>query len=373
MSNKKFIFIVICSISLYFYYKFGITYVPIEFLDIPSASSIDLTKGAGESKEYISDYTAYTYFDHEETSRRVVSGTSMSLGNAREDRQLRTPNKSLVALRKVTLLGEDYARLGINTFVDITFANPGSNDTGLVVITQGKASNVLDTKIEGFPSAGDYIASQIKNSVNSNFFSSNYKLMDIYVRMDAEGRNFVLPYIEIIDEKPVITGMALFKKDKMIEKIAVQDARVMNLLRENKVRGILTLQQSLKKYTDYEAMSKRKVKVEKQDDNYIFTINLTIKGTIVSNTLYENLLISPEVMKKFEHDMAEHVESICHRFIEKMQNDYKVDCLELGRDAAAKYGRGKDTDWNQIVCNSKIQVNADVKLEGLGRGNYYQK
>lgn len=373
MSSKKIILILVCSISLYFYYRLGINYVPIELLDIPSSSSIDLTRGTGESKEYLSVYTAYTYFEHEETSRRIVSGTSMSLGVAREERQLNTPNKSFVALRKVTLLGEDFARSGIGPLVDIDFSNPGSNDTGLAAVTQGKASDVLDTKIEGFPSSGDYIASMIKNSVNSNFFSSDYKLMDIYVRMDAEGRNFVLPYIDLIGEKPVITGMALFKKDKMMQKINMQDARVMNILRGNNVRGILRLQQDLKKYTDYEAKSKKKVKVEKQGDNYIFTINLSIKGNIVSNTLYENLLISPEVMKKFENDMAAHVEDICNRFIEKMQNNYKIDCLELGREAAAKYGRGKNTDWDKIVCNSKIQVKANVKLSGLGRGNYYQK
>ncbi|WP_051541698.1 Ger(x)C family spore germination protein [Clostridium lundense] len=373
MSSKKIIFIVVCSISLYIYYRFGIDYVSIELLDIPSSSSIDLTEGAAESKEYHSVYTAYTYFDHKETSRRTVSGTSMSLGSAREERQINTPNKSFVALRKVILLGEDYSRFGIGTFVDITFSNTGSNDTALVSITQGKASDILKAKIEGFPSSGDYIGSLIKNSVNANFFSSDYKLMDIYVRMDAEGRNFVLPYIEIIDEKPVITGMALFKKDKMVQKINMRDARVMNILRENNSRGILTLQENLKKYTDYQATSKRKVKVEKQGDNYIFTINLSIKGTIISNTLYENILISPDVMKKFENDMAEHVENICNIFIEKMQNNYKVDCLELGRDAAAKYGRGKNTDWDQIVCNSKIQVKANVKLNGVGRGNYYQK
>ncbi len=373
MSKKKIILISIFSIILYIYYRFGITHVPIEFLDIPSASSIDLTEGTGESKEYLSVYTAYTYFEHEETSRRVISGTAMSLGKAREERQLNTPNKSFVALRKVTLLGEDYASFGIDTFVDISFANPGSNDTELVAITKGKAFDVLDTKIEGFPSSGDYIASQIKNSVNANFFSSNYKLMDIYVRMDAEGRNFVLPYIEIVDKKPVITGMALFKKDKIVEKINIQDTRTMNILRENNVRGILSLQQDLNKYTDYEATSKRKVQVQKQGDNYIFTINLSIKGNILSNTLYENLLTSPEVMKKFENDMAAHVEDICTRFIEKMQNNYKVDCLELGREAAAKYGRGKNTDWDKIVCNSKIQVKANVKLSGFGRGNYYQK
>lgn len=56
-----------------------------------------------------------------------------------------------------------------------------------------------------------------------------------------------------------------------------------------------------------------------------------------------------------------------------MQNEYKIDCLELGREAAAKYGRGENIDWDEVVCNSKIQVNVNVKLTGIGRGDYNQE
>jgi hypothetical protein len=53
-----------------------------------------------------------------------------------------------------------------------------------------------------------------------------------------------------------------------------------------------------------------------------------------------------------------------------MQKKYKVDCLELGQFAAAKYGRHTGTDWNKAVSNSKIIVKAKVSIEKVTRGTY---
>ena len=53
-----------------------------------------------------------------------------------------------------------------------------------------------------------------------------------------------------------------------------------------------------------------------------------------------------------------------------MQHEYKVDCLELDREAAAAFGRNPKTDWDNIVCNSDIIVNVKVKVDNLRRGQF---
>ena len=42
------------------------------------------------------------------------------------------------------------------------------------------------------------------------------------MRIGAEGRSLVLPYIEITEEGIEITGMAIFKEDKMVEVADIQ-------------------------------------------------------------------------------------------------------------------------------------------------------
>jgi hypothetical protein len=57
-------------------------------------------------------------------------------------------------------------------------------------------------------------------------------------------------------------------------------------------------------------------------------------------------------------------------FMKEMQNNIKVDCLDLGKYAAAKCGRNTGIDWNEVVDNADIDVNVKVKIDNTGRGNY---
>ena len=68
--------------------------------------------------------------------------------------------------------------------------------------------------------------------------------------------------------------------------------------------------------------------------------------------------------------MAKSIEKQCADFIKIMKSDYKIDCIGLGRSAAAKYGRQKKVDWNEVVCSADIKVNVKVKVDLQGRGDY---
>lgn len=68
--------------------------------------------------------------------------------------------------------------------------------------------------------------------------------------------------------------------------------------------------------------------------------------------------------------MEENVKKNCEEFINKAKCSYNVDILELGRVAAARYGRGTGVDWNKEICNSTIKVNVKVSINTQGRGEY---
>jgi len=210
----------------------------------------------------------------------------------------------------------------------------------------------------------------IKNSSGYNFFGKEYTIRDAYLMVESEGRNLVLPYIDISDDEFKINGAALFKKDKLVTLLRIGDTRVMNMLRENKSTGILTIQKSPEQFINMSAKVKRKVKCEKEEGKYKFEIDLKIQGDIVSNKLYKDLSNKVSVKKEFERDMEKNTKEACEDFLSKMKNEYKVDCLELGRIAAAKYGRGTGVDWNEIVSNSDIKVNIKVNVDKVGRGVY---
>ena len=342
----------------------------VEDLDIYVGAGVGINKyGEGDIK-YRIPATLNVYKEDESVERVLSTGVGSTIGKSREDRQNRIGRQLFFGLVKTYLVEEEYARYGIRPLIDINTKNPGVNNSLYLVVCKGRSEDYFNLDIPGYDNSAEYISDMIKNSVNYNFFKEDYMLINAILSMDAEGKNVVSPYIEIKEDGIKITGMAVFKKDKLAAKLDINDTKIMNMLRENKVKGILTIQKNSKEYVNYAALSKRKITCTKIGDKYTFTIDLDLTGEIINNELYEGMAVKTETIKKFEDDMAKQVGNMCIGFLGKMKNEYKVDLLQLGWVAAAKYGRDTGVDWDEVVSNSDIKVNVKVHVDKLGRGQY---
>ena len=365
--NSKALFTTIMVVVLYIYCKTGNKFVPIEEIAIPSAVGYDVENIDGEIK-YTSPLAIYIFPDGS-TGTVVFSGKGDTLPETRSDRQLELTGKLLLGLEKVLVISEDASRFGIKALLDVFWSNTTINDNAYVVVSKQSTKDILEFKTEGYQSSGDYIQSIIKHLTNFNFYPDKYMLIDVFVKEGSEGRSIVLPYIEIIDDKLKVTGLALFKDDKMLKKVGINEGKTLNLLRENNVQGIIPIVKGPKEYLSFYGTSKRSVKCKRVEDKYIFDIKLKLMGTVVSNLMYKNLVENPEEKKKIEKALGEEVEKLSYDFINKMQNDYEIDCLELGKCAVEKYGRRKNIDWDEVISQSEINVSAEVKITDIGRGD----
>ncbi len=374
MFNKKNLFIIVLTIALFIYFQSGINYVSVEELSVPSGIGLDIEYDSSGKIRYITSTLTYNFKTAPQVSTMNFPASASTIAETRQTRQPKLDKKFILGLERIIITSEKGAKFGVEPWINILFANPNVSDTGYFVVSKERAMDILAVKIPGYPGSADYIEGMIRHSTEFNFFTDKYKLIDIYISIAGEGKNVVVPYIEIQNNNLRITGMAVFKKDKFVRKLDLSEARTMNLLRENKVRGMLNIQKGPKEFVEFNATSKRKVKCKKTGkDKYSFTIDLSIKGNIVSNLIYDDIYDDPKVAKKFEAAMNKEVEKMCNEFIEKMQKEYKQDLLQLGSIAAAKYGRNKGTDWDEVVSNSKIKVNVETKLDVQSRGDYRVK
>ena len=294
-----------------------------------------------------------------------------NLGEVIQKRQQKMDKKFIQGQEQIVLISDEYARYGMKTLIDDRFRNPETNNRAYMAVCKGKAEDYLKYEKKGYTNSSEYMAGLIEFYSSYSFFSNNYKVLDAYVRIGAEGRSMVLPYIDITNEGIEITGMAIFENDKMVQFADIQKSKILNILKNDNVRGILSLQKSSKEYIDFDAISKkRKVKCYKQGDKYSFNIYLTFTGTVTNNEMYADMKENINKKKEFEKDMEKSIEKQCDEFIKTMKSDYKVDCLALGREAAAKYGRQKMIDWNKVVSNADIKVYVVVNADLQGRGDY---
>lgn len=368
MKSKKYLLLTIIIIGSIFYFQSGVTYVPAEELSILSVIGMDITEDGNGNKTYSVPIALYNFNTSPKITSFVITGKGDTLGETRESRQLKLDKKLLLGLEKVVLASEETARYGIEPWLDILFSNPNVNDTGYFVVCKGKTEDMMNLKINGYPSSGDYIEGIVRHSTEQSFFPKKYELMDVYHSLVSEGKNISAPYIEVVDNLPMITGLALFDKDKMVRKIDLKESKAMNLLRDNNVRGTITIEDNPQKYVDVYVTSKRKVRVSREGDKYAFNIDINMDGYILSNLVYESPNQDPKILKNIGSGVEREVKEITEEFIEKMQNEYKIDCLNLGSYAAAKFGRRMGMDWNEVVSNADINVNVKAKIDIRSRG-----
>jgi len=367
--KKSKIFIIITMLLVIIIAGIGAKGEMVENLGIIVGVGNDVEK-RGSDITYSVPFLLYSFETKDKITTRVLTGTGRSLGETRETRQLISGRRLLIGLSKVFIFSQDVSVLGIKNILDINHNNSEVNDRALCIVCKGKAEDMLKYPVAGFQSSADFIDGMVKSLQVYNFFPQQYTMMDLLVRAKTEGRNILLPYIEIKDNNIETTGLAIFKKDKMVAKADMSEARIINMLKENNVKGILTLQNS-SKYINCYTTAKNKTTCSKEEDGkYKFVVNLTLNGNIISNELYDSVETDPQVMKRFEEDMTNYVQRMSNEFINKSKCQYKTDVLDLGRIAAAKYGKGTGTDWDEVICNSDIEVNVKFAVEGEGRGDF---
>ncbi|MCY6371705.1 Ger(x)C family spore germination protein [Clostridium ganghwense] len=363
MKNKIYIIIICINLMLIFFTKSE--RIPIENMAIPSGVGFDIDKNGN----YNVAVNNYIFREEGETLSIVNKGIGNSMGKTRENRQIKQDKVYVVGQERGIVIGEKAAYKGIRKIIDLIFRNPLVNDKAYMVVYDGVASEILQYKIKNYVSAAEFIEELINKISSQNFYPDDVKIIDVYVRLDSEGRNVILPYLKKEEGKLKVSGLAVFKKDKMVLKINKNESKLLNILRPNSGRGIITVKKG-NKYMDLYGKVKRKVKCSKENNKYKFDIDLQFKGNVVSNELYENLDEDYDVVKEAEEEAAKIMEKKLNDFIKKVKNNYKIDCFELGRVAAATFGRNKEEDWDEIIANSEINVNVKVKIGSHGRGEY---
>jgi len=340
---------------------------PIEEMAIPIGFGFDVIKKGGEIT-YNTQINVYSFVGQKLDSY-VYNGKGNSIGQTRQATKLKLEKRFIIGLEKIYVISEAMAEFGMKNVVDSLTTNPNVNDMGIIVICKGSTEDIIKLKIQQYVSSLEYLTALVDNSTDYNFWGNEFKLIDLYVREDSEGKNIVLPYVEIVDDHIELTGSAFIKKDKMVMKLNVDESKIMNILREPSTKGVFTVQKDAKKYTDFYSQVKRHVKCTKKDGNFKFVINLDVSGQIINNELYKDIASKKEVQEKFEKDLAIQIEGDCKKFIAKMKNEYKLDLLQLGIYAVSRYGRKTGVDWNEVISNSDIQVKVKVKVENNGRGD----
>ncbi len=367
MKNKIVLIVILFILST----VYGHNLKSIEDLNLPIGLGIDVDTESGRLPIYKYYSVVYNY-NTPDVTNFIYKGFGTNFNEIKTQWQAQMNKKLLIGSEKIYLLSEAFASKGIKNFIDDYVKEPIAQDRGHVVICDGDPNDLLEYTIEGYPSSVDYMEEILNNIGDMDFFYyDNYKLIDVYVRFYAEGRSIVLPTIRKKDKYFELSGLAIFKKDKMIGKIDMDKCRWFNMLREDQTKGIYIMDYGEGQSIDYLLNTKKKVQVKKNEDGeYSFLIKLDVRADVLSNKSDRDIFGDLEEQLKAVEELKIEIRKHCIKSLYDTVYKYNVDCLSLGKYAAAYYGRKIVDDWDQVISDSDIEISVNVKIDRQGRSDY---
>ncbi len=341
----------------------------IEDLSIPIVGGYDL-KGKDETV-YLPELAisgVFPIFDPDAVSSATV-GTiySSTIGESRTERALKTPQSLLYGMLQAAVYGEDLAKMGFSNYFDILLRNPQVRLNIYVAVAEGKVKDLFENKITNYSNTGKYIVDLLKNAPEDSLIP-NVTLHELAVSLYCKEINVVIPVLEPIDNGIAIVGLGILKEDQLIAKTNLDEGHVLSFLRGEKVKGYLPFYGENHEAGSIRIMHhSRKVKVKRKEDRYIFNIDIRIKGSIVEFFQKEPLGKNHSEVEKIEHSIKKDLQKKCDTLINKMQTQYKVDCIDITRFAAAKWRKEIESYTEEnFIKNAIINVNVDVDIESFG-------
>ncbi|MDD2402511.1 MAG: Ger(x)C family spore germination protein [Clostridia bacterium] len=348
-------------------------YRDLDELSIPSVGMYDLQKGT-EKKEGDLNVAGIIPVLYSEADKkyRIEYITAKTVGETREKRSSSSPDSYFPGSLQVGIFGENLARQGIKRATDILFRVSKIKDTIYMAVLEGDIKDLEKIEMKEYPNPGVYLLGLLRKAHKDSFLITT-TLYLFEVQRITTGKNPVIPLIKMSNNNIVISGTGIFKNDKMIAKIDLKDTRSLVLLRGGRGKGRIPfiINKDGKKVDEgtVDVKSSRKVKVIREGNNFTFFITVKLQGRLMEH--YSQRFIIDEkpniTGEEIERAVKKAIEKDCREFVKKMQEEFKVDCLDITKYALAKWRNElQDKVEDGFIENVDIVVDVDVVIKEIG-------
>ncbi|MCJ8012849.1 Ger(x)C family spore germination protein [Paenibacillus sp. KQZ6P-2] len=279
--------------------------------------------------------------------------------------------------RRTLLIGEEVAKEGISSMLDQFARIPQNRLSSLVAVTEGPAYMILDAQapMEQFPSE---MIRKLMNQFTKRPVTLKYLTNDLL----TDGIDVSLPYFSLQEAVPEgltetktkkniqITGLALFKGDKLVGVLKGKEVRMINLAMNQATspdilvpgpdgRGYVTI-----KLTENVVTLRPVIR----GDDITMNMRILAKGSVIENDS-DYSLDSERTMHKLEQNASKEIIQQIHSGLHLLQDKYHSDVLGFGRTIQEKdppaWERFKDR-WEKLYPTVKVVIDTELHVENIG-------
>ncbi|MDQ0917661.1 Ger(x)C family spore germination protein [Paenibacillus sp. V4I5] len=310
----------------------------------------------------------------------IDSEVGSTLREATSKLQMRMSRRIFLSHRRTIVIGEKFAKKGIDTLFDVVPRSPESRLTTYLVLTKGKGYDLLNTdpKFERFP------AETIRELTKSRqSMATSTKDIGIALSFNSDPiMNYFEPKEGQVAKEPSqeiqAFGYAQFKGDRLVGIYTKQEADGLMWLRDQVKEHLLTFpMEPGKDISILVTEGHTKIKPKLQDDKVVFELVVDAVGA-VREDLSKLDLNKSELIHKIERKFSVQVKKSILATINQMQKE-GTDSAQLGLIVWRKHPHAWKTrfeaNWEDYFKDAefRIMVNASIPETGLINQNVVQE
>jgi spore germination protein KC len=287
--------------------------------------------------------------------------------------QKRMSRRMFLAHRRTILIGEDLAKKGIRDLYDATPRSPENRMTTYLVVTKGKAYDM----IKSTPQFERFSSEAIRELIKSRaVLDINFK--DIGIALSLPGVDPIAVYMAVKEseknDKPSkeveLKGYAQFKDDKMVGTLENDAALGLALVKGQKmiVNSIMMRAEdgNMMSARIYDAVTKIDTKLSNQQVQ--FKITVKVKAKLMEDKSHYDLSQTKNILG-VEAVISEHVKNAIHEAIDKSLAK-NVDSVQLGfalwRAYPQEWKEQFEKSWPQGLKDAKLDIEIKSQLTDTG-------
>ncbi|MDQ0338932.1 Ger(x)C family germination protein [Caldalkalibacillus uzonensis] len=302
-------------------------------------------------------------------SVKVMSATGFSVSQALDNLQKRLNQQLFMGHTRVLVISEEVARERIKEIIDGFRRNPQIRRLLWLLISEGKAEDVLRvyTDLEQVPIV--YIMLMLENGARMEELP-DISLGDFYIALSSTTFEPQTNYIKADKNEVAWKGVALFKGAKMIGTLTDSEAWILMQLQGMGTGGefLVSINENDKRHQvllDPEHL-KTKTRIQVNNGQIKASYHVEIEAEVKEKNA-DIQLNDPAVLEDVAKKAEEQLQNRAHELISKLQTEYGVDALKLGLKLKAyHYKTWEKIDWEKEFPHAIIDVTYDVKIRRTG-------
>lgn len=302
----------------------------------------------------------------------IFTQTVRSSKEARILMSRKTSRKLVSGQINTVLFNEELARRGLWNHMDTLLRDFTISKRTEIAVVEGEARDIIETHLPGHSRTNQYIDRMLKKEFEAQTLP--HVLLHQYTRdYFDEGRDPIVPILKKTGKDMEVSGIALFKWDRMVGKLPSKDIFYFSALYHDQDRGEFTLgldRPELYSISFHAINNSAHTKISKDaSGKYRADITLHMQGGITE--YIGNLRLSTSDRYELERILGEHVEKECNRIVKILQR-LQTDSIGVGQHLRnhMSYKEWKAVDKGQYLKDMEIAVHADFKIKNFGNFFY---